>query len=377
MNKLLPKTTFVFCLTILAFAIFWLPIQADDEPTAVHLASFDVIPQDNAIRIEWSTASELSTAGYRIKRAASGGSEEYLDYVGTNGFIPGTGGVTIGGDYAVTDNQVQNGEVYTYILIEVENSGTEVELDRATVTVGIPPTNTPVVIRNGNGGSNPTTAPTATTNASSNASATPTTQSSSGTTVNPTNTPPSFVTITPSAIEPTASPTQSTSTSNVVNTNSNPTSSDDQNAETSSSTLSGVMEVFAEEEAIGNTEEEIETIELAEQTDVNLVPQGQEDYPVGTPTATAVAQNNDTYPEGAADDSSILGNPTSTSIPVIGSNQGYTGIEQDSPTNATNSGGTASSTQGRIFLWIGFIVALLIFSTGLIGSILLFTRKSN
>ena len=66
MNKLLPKTTLILLVFIIVIAIFWLPIQAD-EPTAVHLAGFNVVPLNNAVRIDWETATELGTAGFRIK----------------------------------------------------------------------------------------------------------------------------------------------------------------------------------------------------------------------------------------------------------------------------------------------------------------------
>ena len=150
MNTLLPKTGFLFFI-LSAIAILWLPTQAD-EPTAVHLSDFDVVPLNNAVRIEWETGSELGTAGFRLKRAAPGGSEEYLTNIGDNGFVIGVGGVSVGGFYSETDDQVFNGEIYTYILIEVENSGNEIELARKTVTVGIPPTNTPVIVSSVPGG---------------------------------------------------------------------------------------------------------------------------------------------------------------------------------------------------------------------------------
>lgn len=362
--KFLPKTIFYLGLIVTAMAILWLPIHAD-EPTAVSIASFDVIPLNNAVRIEWETGSELGTAGFRIKRAAAGGNEEYLDYVGDNGFIAGEGGVAIGSSYSVTDDQVQNGDVYTYILVEVENSGNEIDQERETVTVGIPPTNTPVVIGGGTGGSNATATATPRTTAQT-ATATATTQAQStnaAATTPPTNTPSSFVTITPNPAQPaaTATPNSNTTSSQPGNSSTNSTApatattNTSVNEDNTRSTTSGVTEALAQEE----TTEETEAVEIAAQTEGT--------YPGTTPTATAVSNTStETYPNNT-----VIGNVTNTPVPVIGSAQE---TESEQTSNSDNSG---SSTQGRVFLWLGFIVALLIFATGLIGSILLFARKSK
>jgi hypothetical protein len=369
-NKLLPKTILFLVLFITAITILWLPIQAD-EPTAVHLASFDVVPLNNAVRINWETATEIGTAGFKIKRAATGGNEEFLDYVGDNGFVEASGNVTSGSSYTATDNQVNNGEAYTYILIELENSGTETELARETITVGIPPTNTPAVVSGGNGGSSATATPVATATvtkrATSNpsASATPATNSN---TTSPTQTSPSFVTITPKSVQPTATPTRNTTTTNTNQSNNNNSDSDfvnetsNQDNNTDDSML-GVTEVLAQEDST-------ETVEIAAQTDVDLTQQTQDDYPAVT--ATAVSSSDEIYPSNTTSNSTS-DEPVSTPVAIIGSNPGYTGTDSDT----SSSSGTTSSSEGQIFLWLGFIVALLIFITGVIGSIILFTRKSQ
>lgn len=372
MTKLLPKITLFLVLFITAIAILWLPVQAD-EPTAVELASFDVIPLNNAARIDWETATERGTAGFRIKRAATSGNEQLLDYVGDNGFIEAIGDVNFGSSYTVTDNQVQNGSTYTYILIEMENSGTETELKRKTITVGIPPTNTPAIVSGGNGGSSATATPVATATtikrATSNpsASATPATNSN---TTSPTKTSPSFVTITPKSVQPTATSTRNATTTNTNQSNNNNDDDSDSVNETSNQenntddTILGVTEVLAQE---GSNE----TVEIAAQTDVDLAQQTQDDYP-GVTVTTAVSSSDEIYP-----DNTTSNEPVSTPIAVIGSNPGYTGTDSDTSTNPPSSSGTTSSNEGQIFLWLGFIVALLIFITGVIGSIILFTRKSQ
>ncbi|MCZ7673929.1 MAG: hypothetical protein M5U34_45775 [Chloroflexi bacterium] len=92
----------------------------------------------------------------------------------------------------------------------------------------------------------------------------------------------------------------------------------------------------------------------------------------GYPEAPPPVEESTAYPE-ENNANSMLNAETTTPLPaVIGGDQGYINsqIENTEPTSASNS-------QGTLFLWLGFIVALLIFVTGLIGAILLFVRKAN
>jgi hypothetical protein len=369
-NKFLTRI-FVFLGLITALSTFiWLPTHAADVPAAVELAEFNLIPLENAVRIEWRTGSESGTLGFRIKRAASGENETYLDYVGENGFIAATGSITLGADYAVIDDQVQNGEEYTYVLMEVEQSSTEKELERGTVSVGIPPTNTPIVASGGSSGGSTAATATPTRKATTQATRTPTTSGTKTTQSTATPSTRDFVTVTPNVSQQVNSSPESNASAEQSNTNNNTGNNTfaslDNETTSTNSNVTGASEVFAQE---NDTSANSETMEVAAQSD----PASQEDYPGATPTETAVSDQSDSYPGETNENSVGISAPSRTPVPVIGSDQGYMGNQN----NDANQPKSSSNNQGRVYLWLGFIVALLIFATGLIGSILLFIRKSK
>jgi hypothetical protein len=330
--------------------------------TAVTLASYNVTPLNNAVRIAWSTGSELGTSGFRIKRGAPGGPFEYLNALGddSSGIIYSTGDVAFGASYERTDDTVLNGQTWTYILIEVETNGYEVEPNdaRRTVTVGVTPTNTPVGAQGNTPGSSSPTPPTTTTATATRgtAAATSPAQGTAAPTIqlSPTRMP--FATITPNAANPTTAssltavptraPTTASNTTNVIGDSiARPTT------------------------AIANP-----TVEITARPDNVALAQGQADAAVA-----ALPPAQDGYPAGATptvDDAGVLPTVAPTAVApgfaVIGSDQGYTGA----PNNASAAAPT-NNVRGTLFLWIGFIVALLIFITGVVGTLILYTRKTN
>lgn len=362
MNKFSLKVIIAYILVIFGLLASSALAQAQMEPKAVSLASFNIQPLNNAARITWVTGTELGTLGFFLKRGPVGGPYQTLTHLGENGVIYATGSPTAGDSYSVTDNQVQNGQTYTYILFEVETSGAEIEHEETltTVTIGIPPTNTPIVA-GGSGSGGPTATPRPTTQATVTATATNAPHNNATAAPHPvTATAASrFVTITPRPNQ-NASTAVPTATSSANNQPSKPTATftppDDSANNANPLTLVDVVSAQAEEpEAIAAKPGQMDAI-------------AQEGYPEAPPPV----EESTAYPE-ENNANSMLNAETTTPLPaVIGGDQGYINsqIENTEPTSASNS-------QGTLFLWLGFIVALLIFVTGLIGAILLFVRKAN
>jgi hypothetical protein len=72
------------------------------------------------VTVEWSTASELNTAGFNLARgAAPTGPFTRLNAE----VIPASPDPLVGGSYVYTDTQVVSGQTYYYQLEEVETTG--------------------------------------------------------------------------------------------------------------------------------------------------------------------------------------------------------------------------------------------------------------
>lgn len=105
-------------------------VFAISGPTAVGLHDFAAAPAPNGVRLTWSTATEIGTAGFRVVRLDAGGRTVLLPGAG---LVLARGGATRGADYALVDSTAVPGRVYTYRLYEVEAGGAWRELETLTV----------------------------------------------------------------------------------------------------------------------------------------------------------------------------------------------------------------------------------------------------
>jgi len=79
------------------------------------------------IVIQWSTETEVNTAGFNVFRSDSRDGQ----YVQINAeLVPSSPDPLLGGRYAYTDAQVEAGKTYYYKLEELESTGNRITYDR-------------------------------------------------------------------------------------------------------------------------------------------------------------------------------------------------------------------------------------------------------
>lgn len=93
------------------------------QPTAVVLIGFGVIPEDELLVVQWETAAEVDTKEFNLARSSDGRWENRANV--TYDPIPSEGTPTSGGLYQFIDVSVVPNVTYTYWLVETETSGRE------------------------------------------------------------------------------------------------------------------------------------------------------------------------------------------------------------------------------------------------------------
>lgn len=102
-------------------------------PTAVDLISFTITPLTDAMRIDWATASEYTSLGFRLYRST----DNQRDHAAliTPMLVPATGDGATGASYTWTDSDVTPDVQYSYWLQEVETTGTTTEYGPVSATI--------------------------------------------------------------------------------------------------------------------------------------------------------------------------------------------------------------------------------------------------
>jgi len=87
--------------------------------TAVELMAFEATPADQAVDLQWQTASELDNLGFHLYRSTT--SEGPWTRL-TSSLIPGLGSSPVGASYSWHDTGLQNGTTYFYMLEDVDTA---------------------------------------------------------------------------------------------------------------------------------------------------------------------------------------------------------------------------------------------------------------
>ncbi|NQT26783.1 T9SS type A sorting domain-containing protein [candidate division KSB1 bacterium] len=106
---------------------------SDEYTLPVELLSFTVRTEDQAVLLEWETASEVDNAGFNILK-----SRDYsADYEQANStLIPGMGNTSESHEYSFTDVNVELGNTYYYKLESVDVEGKTSLMGPVAIPVG-------------------------------------------------------------------------------------------------------------------------------------------------------------------------------------------------------------------------------------------------
>jgi hypothetical protein len=330
------------------------------------LLYFTATGQNNAVLLQWATATELNTAGFLLERALSAdGNYATLNNIP---FIVAEGSAIMGAEYEATDDTAVNGTTYWYRLIEVELDGDENRegpvsatpgTGQATATFTPTPTSSPTLSPTQSGGSVNTPDP----GGSQGPTAT-----NQPTQVSPTQPPTAQPanTATPQPNPPTATPqpvsTVASSPTSAANQQGNPSPG---NPPPTSSTNAATNSQTAA------TETNPQAISQVEPT---ATPDGYPGQP--EPTATTSTGEPTAYPgpivPGDTPQATAYpgGQPSNeTNSPAV------IGGDAPTPTQAANTAEQPADSGGNVLLWVAFVVALLVFIGGVFGSIYLFNRQ--
>jgi hypothetical protein len=371
MSSLSRHLTIPFWLGLLATTAFFLLGTATAQPTAVVLLYYQGMGLDNAVLLEWGTATEFNTAGFRLERAPNAnGPYVFLNEIG---FIMAEGEGIIGAEYEATDYTAVNGTTYWYKLIEVEFDGSENPETPIAVTAGVQPTATAT--------QTPTPSRTATATVTRTAPATVAATVAATSLPSPTNTTmsgnlpaataPTAVVLATSTPQPgitlPASSAQSTPTAAVAPGKPPPANATAVSFLNPNPALAQGAATPTNATGYPGTGAAATTPSLTEtaypEPELTAEPADPEAYPVETAATPAF---------------SIPGSTTNGQSPnIIGNNN-----HNDQATDMTGAGDnqaaqTGVAGNGRIFLWISFLAALLIFITAVLGCIILFTRQRS
>jgi hypothetical protein len=104
---------------------------------AVSLLYFRAVPENQKVKLQWATATELNNVGFFVQRSTA----RDTGYVRLNSvIIPAKGDGLTGGIYELVDSTATAGSQYWYILESIDSSQASQFSDPVAITVGSTPT---------------------------------------------------------------------------------------------------------------------------------------------------------------------------------------------------------------------------------------------
>ncbi|MEJ2749977.1 MAG: hypothetical protein P8183_19035 [Anaerolineae bacterium] len=318
----------------------------DEHPVNVGLRYFTASVQADGVHLEWATETELNTAGFVIDR--SPGTSTNFVRLDNIGFVTSLGGVATGATYSEVDNTAVLGQTYTYKLVEIETNSSENDLEMVTVTFIITPTPTSIVI----GGGNPTSASTQ--------------PAQSTLTRQPTSTPTRTPTVVSSNATATAVPIHTATPQPIIVTSTNRPDTPTPFPSASPTPIPVIDRVSTtSNDGIVLAQEEPTAYPAPDSTQNEPV---NTSYPPGqAPEAVPTDLDPSPYPEGFQP-------AVRATAAIIGSDVTKVAAENSDSNLPAPS---ADILRGRILLWAGFLISLLIFLSGVVGAIMLYRRRPS
>ncbi len=113
-----------------------------DASLPVELVSFSAFNNSNAVKLEWSTTSEIDNLGFIIERKSESTNWKQIASYQSDNRLAGQGTISSPSQYTFTDNKISTGMDYTYRLSEVSTNGDVIEIGSTTVSVSAIPQTT-------------------------------------------------------------------------------------------------------------------------------------------------------------------------------------------------------------------------------------------
>ncbi len=115
-----------------------------EHTLAVELVYFTARARRSAVTLSWETESEIDNEGFNMLRSES--PDRAFEAVNVN-LIPAQGGPAFGAEYKASDDTVQRGKTYYYLLEDIDTSGFSTLHGEDACTLGTDPDCGPLEVR--------------------------------------------------------------------------------------------------------------------------------------------------------------------------------------------------------------------------------------